>query len=204
MATKKKTVPVTSVTPASKVKAVSKAQQARTRNLVMGIASATPVGRVARGAATVAKAASNARKAGTVVSKLAEPKSAVRIKYNKQAMENAIKSSQSKMKRPDMSPSRPANSALPRPNLVKIDSSIKAKTADQARANARGLRAANKPTKASKTFIGNNNKISPRVRRDIIVNETSPARPNRERGGSLNTLRKQGKTSPTPARKKSK
>lgn len=57
MATKKKMVPVTSVTPASKVKAVSKAQQARTRNLVMGIASATPVGRVARGAATAGKAA---------------------------------------------------------------------------------------------------------------------------------------------------
>ena len=75
---------------------------------------------------------------------LATPKSGVRVEYNKQAMENAIKSGQSKMKRPDMSPSRPAKSALPRPNLVKIDSSIKAKTADQARANARGLKAANK------------------------------------------------------------
>lgn len=45
-----KKVSVTSVTPASKVKAVSKAQQARTRNLVMGIASVTPVGRLATGA----------------------------------------------------------------------------------------------------------------------------------------------------------
>ena len=69
---------------------------------------------------------------------------------------------------------------------------------------SKALKAANKPTKASKTFIGNNNKISPNVRRDIIVNQTSPARPNRERGGSLNTLRKQGKTSPTPPRNKSK
>lgn len=46
----KKTVPVTSVTPRSRVTPVSKAQQARTRNLVMGIASATPVGRLATGA----------------------------------------------------------------------------------------------------------------------------------------------------------
>lgn len=64
----------------------------------------------------------------------------------------------------------------------------------KAKANARGLKAANKPTKASKTFIGNNEKIRPDVRRDMIVNGTKPARPNRERGGSLGTLRKQGKT----------
>lgn len=54
MATRK--VPVTSVTPASKVTAVSKAQQARTRNLVMGIASVTPVGRGVKAAGTAAKA----------------------------------------------------------------------------------------------------------------------------------------------------
>ena len=90
-------------------------------------------------------------------------------------------------------------------DVAKAVKKVNAKTAKvEAKANARGLKAANKPTKASQTFIGNNNKISPRVRRDIIVNETSPARPNRERGGSLNTLRKQGKTSPTPAIKKSK
>lgn len=64
----------------------------------------------------------------------------------------------------------------------------------EAKANKRGLKAANKPTKASKTFIGNNEKIRPDVRRDMIVNGTKPARPNRERGGSLGTLRKQGKT----------
>lgn len=78
MATRK--VPVTSVTPASKVTAVSKAQQARTRNLVMGIASVTPVGRGVKAAGTAAKAVSGARKANKVVSKLAEPKSAVRVK----------------------------------------------------------------------------------------------------------------------------
>ena len=50
----KKTVPVTSVTPNIKTTPVSKTQQARTRNLVMGIASVTPVGRVAKNAATAA------------------------------------------------------------------------------------------------------------------------------------------------------
>ena len=64
----------------------------------------------------------------------------------------------------------------------------------EAKANKRGLKAANKPTKASKTFIGSNKNLSTSVRRDIIVNQTKPARPNRERGGSLRTLRKQGKT----------
>jgi hypothetical protein len=57
-----KKVPVTSVTPASKVKATSKAQQARTRNLVMGIATATPAGRAVKAAATVAKAGSVAKR----------------------------------------------------------------------------------------------------------------------------------------------
>jgi hypothetical protein len=56
-----KKVSVTSVTPASKVKATSKAQQARTRGLVMGIATATPAGRAVKAAATVAKAGSASR-----------------------------------------------------------------------------------------------------------------------------------------------
>jgi hypothetical protein len=70
----------------------------------------------------------------------------------------------------------------------------------EAKANARGLKAANKPTQASKTFIGSNKNLSPSVRRDIIVNQTKPARPNRERGGTLKTLRAQGKTNPTPTK----
>ena len=64
----------------------------------------------------------------------------------------------------------------------------------EAKANKRGLKAANKKTKASKTFIGSNKNMHPNVRWDIIVNETKPARPNRERAGSLRTLRKQGRT----------
>jgi len=58
-----KKVPVTSVTPASKVKATSKAQQARTRNLVTGIASVTPIGRVAKTATTAVKAVKTAKAA---------------------------------------------------------------------------------------------------------------------------------------------
>ena len=67
MATRK--VPVTSVTPASKVMATSKAQQSRTRNLVMGIAAATPVGRAAKAAGTAAKAVSSTRKSNTLAKK---------------------------------------------------------------------------------------------------------------------------------------
>lgn len=86
--------------------------------------------------------------------------------------------------------------------VSKVKAAAKVKT-DKA-ANARALKAANKPTKASKTFIGSDKNLSTSVRRDVIVNQTKPARPNRERGGSLKTLRKQGKTKPTPPQNKSK
>jgi len=59
----------------------------------------------------------------------------------------------------------------------------------EAKANARALKAANKPTRASKTPIGNNDKIAVEVRRGVLKN-TPPARPNRVRGGSLKTLKK--------------
>jgi len=58
-----KKVSVTSVTPAIKIKATSKASQARTRNLVMGIAAATPAGRVVKTAATAAKVVKGAKAA---------------------------------------------------------------------------------------------------------------------------------------------
>jgi hypothetical protein len=74
----------------------------------------------------------------------------------------------------------------------------------EAKTDARALKAANKPTKASKTFIGSDKNLSTSVRRDVIVNQTKPARPNRERGGSLKTLRKQGKTNATPTQNNSK
>jgi hypothetical protein len=88
---------------------------------------------------------------------------------------------------------------------VKIPSKRMVKEAKkELKVESKALKAANKPTKASKTFAGSNQNLSPSVRRDIIVNQTKPARPNRERGGSLKTLRKQGKTTPTPPRNKSK
>jgi len=157
-----KKVPVTSVTPAIKTKPTSKAQQARTRNLVIGIASMTPVGRAAKTAATAVKTAKAAK-----VASIAQKKN-----YAEKV-------------------------TIPAKKVVK-------EAKKELKIESKALKAANKPTKASKTFIGSNDNLSPSVRRDIIVNQTKPARPNRERGGSLNTLRKQGKTNPTPPRNKSK
>ena len=75
-----KKVPVTSVTPASKVKATSKAQQARTRGLVMGIATATPAGRAVKAAATVAKSAKATKVASIAQKKNYEQKVTMRAK----------------------------------------------------------------------------------------------------------------------------
>ena len=58
-----KKVPVTSVTPAIKVKARSKAQQASTRKMVGAIAAVTPAGRVAKAVGTAAKAATKVKSA---------------------------------------------------------------------------------------------------------------------------------------------
>jgi hypothetical protein len=58
-----KKVPVTSVTPAIKVKATSKAKQANTRKMVGAIAAATPAGRVAKAVGTAAKAATKVNSA---------------------------------------------------------------------------------------------------------------------------------------------
>ena len=58
-----KKVPVTSVTPAIKVKATSKAKQASTRKMVGAIAAATPAGRVAKAVGTAAKAATKVNSA---------------------------------------------------------------------------------------------------------------------------------------------
>jgi len=111
-----KKVPVTSVTPASKVKATSKAQQARTRGLVMGIATATPAGRVAKTAATAVKSAT--------------------------------------------------------------------KVSSAARANARGLKAAQKPTNRTGTKADRSDRAYLQGNANRIKN-AEPARANRTRGGSL-------------------
>ena len=82
-----------------------------------------------------------------------------------------------------------------------IDQNIKTAsktTKAEAKANARGLKAAN--AKVSKNNAG---QTGSKLKSDILKNAT-PARANRERGGSLKTLRSQGKTKPTPPRNKSK
>lgn len=73
-----KKVPVTSVTPASKVKATSKAQQARTRNLVMGIATATPAGKAVKAVASTGKA-------------IRKIKAAEMVKQNKKTVEKVAR-----------------------------------------------------------------------------------------------------------------
>ena len=78
-----------------------------TTKIIAAAATMLPVGRIAAGAATVAKAA----KVEGVVAKAAAAaktaqiaKNSVKIRYNKQAIENAIKDSQLKTKRSDMRP----------------------------------------------------------------------------------------------------
>lgn len=66
----------------------------------------------------------------------------------------------------------------------------KVATKKAAAANARGLKAANKPTKAAKSSVGDNKKISVETRRGVLKN-TPPARANRTRGGGMATLKKQ-------------
>lgn len=219
MAAKKKMVPVTSVTPASKVKAVSKAQQARTRNLVTGIASATPVGRVAKTAATAAKAISKVRAGGVgregaskVATKIGDKLSGASSKRVQKKLDDIARkdwkdTAQRNLdmtgeeayiwsKHPAMVSRKGFEKGVNKGKTVTDRQSVRYRKAEDrqaAKANTRGLKAANKPTKASKTFEGNNKKISVEVRRGVLKN-TPPARPNRERGGSLKTLRRQGKT----------
>lgn len=222
MATRK--VPVTSVTPASKVKATSNAQQSRTRNLVMGIATATPVGRLATGAIKASRttgiagfgAAKTPAQNFGKYAQISEVKSKTARKIGDKISGASSKKVQKKLNEyanADVKAGRIDRDFATHPGSLSYKGNQKVnnpkakfptaresvryrKAEDKAdtKANARGLKAANKPTKASKTSIGSNENLSPSVRREIIVNQTKPARPNRERGGSLKTLRKQGKT----------
>jgi hypothetical protein len=118
-----KKVQVTSVTPAIKVKATSKAQQASTRKMVGAIAAATPVGKVAKAVGTAAKAASK------------------------------------------------VNSAT--------------------RANARGLKAAKKPTNQTGSKADRADRQAFQGQKNTIKN-ADPARANRTRGGSLYAMKEYG------------
>ena len=99
-----KKVPVTSVTPASKVKATSKAQQARARKLVGAIAAATPVGQTVKTATTIAKLAKTAKavkvaekaKQAAKTEKIAS--NSVKAKAGMTAKERAIKNAAETMK----------------------------------------------------------------------------------------------------------
>ena len=82
-----------------------------------------------------------------------------------------------------------AATMLPAGRAVKAASVI-AKAGSEGRAIARGLKAANKPTKASKTTIGNNNKVAVEVRRGMLKRE-APLREGRVRGGGMDTLKRQ-------------
>lgn len=78
-----------------------------------------------------------------------------------------------------------AKENMPKKFIKKTES-----TKAEAKANARGLKAANKPTKAAKSGEGNNKLISVEVRRGVLKN-TPPARANRTRGGGMATLKRQ-------------
>jgi ABC-type phosphate transport system substrate-binding protein len=103
-------------------------------------AAASLVGRLAARSAidkVAIKAITSSRKTGGITgagSKSVNPVyrevgPSVKIKYNKQAIENSIKDSQLKTKRPDMSPSRPVVSPPGSGRAVKINSqrNLKAK-----------------------------------------------------------------------------
>jgi len=65
--------------------------------------------------------------------------------------------------------------------VAKIAARDAASTA--AKVESRALKAANEPTRASKTSLGSNEKVAPSVRSNILKNE-APANPNVTRGGS--------------------
>lgn len=181
MATRK--VPVTSVTPASKVTAVSKAQQARTRNLVMGIASVTPVGRVAKGAATAAKVVSRSTKTGKAIEKT--------IAFNK-ADRASVYGEWSKH---PGGASAKSHARLTKEGKWSSDKQIARYQRQEAKAevkgNARGLKAAQKPTNKTGSAADRADRARLQGNANLIKN-AEPARANRTRGGSLAAIKAYG------------
>ena len=158
-----KKVPVTSVTPASKVQATSKAQQARTRGLVMGIATATPAGRVAKVAVTAAKTAKAAKAAKAVKSSRQAGDYAVSGKSANRVIPNVGRADAKYRYGKDMDISdnvkiknavSPSGKTTSTGGVLQVERQNRRLTAPlsqaEAKANARGLKAANKTTKASK------------------------------------------------------
>ena len=180
MATRK--VPVTSVTPASKVTAVSKAQQARTRNLVMGIASVTPVGRVAKGAATAAKVVSRSTKTGKAIT--------ARVAENKANMASQVGEWS---KHPGYASAK--SNARIQQGKWSSDKQIaryqRQEAKQEIKGNARGLKAAQKPTNKTGSAADRADRARLQGQANVIKNAT-PARANRTRGGSLAAMKAYG------------
>jgi hypothetical protein len=166
-----KKVQVTSVTPAIKVKATSKAQQASTRKMVGAIAAATPVGRVVKTAATAAKAAGTAAKA-VKATKAAKATKSSRQAYDFPVSGKSAKTTMGKAGTRDAKYVDGRDTQISKNVSIKNTKSpsggisIRGGAAQvfnrelresalgyskaEAKANARGLKAANKPTKAGK------------------------------------------------------
>ena len=161
MATRK--VPVTSVTPASKVKATSNAQQSRTRNLVIGIATATPVGRLATGAI---KASRTTGIAGFGATKIAIKKVANETSKSKKPfsvpsnahpkLHDKVSSNVKTVPSAAMKKSNAPFSSTSGAKQAKAENArLKSKPSKaETKANARGLKAANKPlSKGNKKLV---------------------------------------------------
>ena len=86
------------------------------RAVAKKLATRAAGGITGKGAKNVNPVYKNMDKQVTPISK------SVKIKYNKQAIENSIKDSQLKTKRPDMSPSRPVVSPPGSGRAIKINS----------------------------------------------------------------------------------
>ena len=147
MAAKK--VPVTSVTPASKVKATSKEQQARTRNLVMGIASLTPAGKTVKAVASTGKA-------------IRKVKAAQAVKQNKKTVEKvarmqektkAEKIAKNSVKVKSANKGTPSNASL---NQNQELMTSKIKSGQYAKSEAKMVEASNK-------FLNQINKTKPKI-----------------------------------------
>lgn len=220
MATKKKTIPVTSVTPASKVKAVSKAQQARTRNLVMGIASATPVGRAAKVIAGSTKIA-KARKAEKTAKKIATVKSKLRTINSKTLMDKAstmsptseglkVRASRDVTVRVKAKPNYELAKDFSTIGKIQKQNAGGVATRAEAKANARGLRAANKPTnkvgsKADKELRSRTKSVTLNKEETATLNDYYYGMPDMvqvmSRRTPVNEARSVNKFRPTPKKK---
>lgn len=165
-------------------------------------ASMTPTGRAVKVASMVGKARAGQQVSSKVAKKIGDKISGatskkVQSKLNKIANKDAEQTAKYNpdldaygayvwSKHPAMVSGKGFNKAVNKGKTVTDRQSVRYRKAEDkaaAKANTRGLKAANKPTKASKTFIGDNKKVSVEYRRDLLKNREKPARANRTRLG---------------------